>query len=187
MLKLQYFGHLMQIGNSLEKSLMLGKIEGRRRRGCQSMRRLDGITNEWSRTWTNSGRRWGTGAWRAAVHGGCRESQMTGPLNNCIAKENFPLLFKLKNRWFGAFLVTQMVKHLPAMQETWIGSLGREDPLEKGMTTLSSTFAWRIPWTEEPGRLQSMGSQTEGHHGSQGAQTLEHACIGDRQPSKFFF
>ena len=49
---------------------------------------------------------------------GCRESQMTGPLNNCIAKEKFPLLFKLKNKWFGAFLVTQMVKHLPAMQET---------------------------------------------------------------------
>ena len=43
---------------------------------------------------------------------------MTGPLNNCIAKEKFPLLFKLKNKWFGAFLVTQMVKHLPAMQET---------------------------------------------------------------------
>ena len=117
----------------------------------------------------------------------CRESQMTGPLNNCIAKEKFPLLFKLKNRWFGASLVTQMVKNLPAVQETWVGSLGLEDPLEKGMTTLSSTLVWRIPWTEKPGRLQSTGSPREGHDGSPGAQTLEHACIGDRQASKFFF
>ena len=46
-----------------------------------------------------------------------------------------------------------MVKNLPAMQETWILSLGQEDPLEKGMATHSSTLAWRIPWTEEPGML----------------------------------
>ena len=52
-----------------------------------------------------------------------------------------------------------MVKCLPAMQETWVPSLGREDPLEKEMATHSSTLAWKIPWTEEPGRLQSMGSQ----------------------------
>ena len=49
-----------------------------------------------------------------------------------------------------------MVKNLPAIQETWIKSLGREDPLEKGMATNSSILAWRIPWTEEPGGLQSM-------------------------------
>ena len=49
-----------------------------------------------------------------------------------------------------------MVKNLPAIQETWIKSLGREDPLEKGMATNSSILAWRIPWAEEPGRLQSM-------------------------------
>ena len=48
----------------------------------------------------------------------------------------------------------QMVKNLPAMQETWVQSLGREDPLEKGMTAHSSLLAWRIPWTEEPGGLQ---------------------------------
>ena len=58
-----------------------------------------------------------------------------------------------------ASLVAQMVKNLSAMQETWVQSLGWEDPLEKGMTTHSSILAWRIPWTEEPGRLQSMGSQ----------------------------
>ena len=52
-----------------------------------------------------------------------------------------------------------MVKNLHAMQETSIPSLGREDPLENGMATHSSILAWRIPWIEEPGRLQSMGSQ----------------------------
>ena len=56
-------------------------------------------------------------------------------------------------------LVAQSVKSLPAMQETWVQSLGREDPLEEEMATHSSVLAWRIPWTEEPGRLQSMGSQ----------------------------
>ena len=52
-----------------------------------------------------------------------------------------------------------MVKNLPAMQKTWAQSLGREDILEKGMATLSSILAWRIPWTKEPGGLQSLGSQ----------------------------
>ena len=58
---------------------------------------------------------------------------------------------------------SQMVKHLPAMQETWVRFLGREDPLEKEMAIHSSTVAWKIPWTEEPDRLQSMGSQRVGH------------------------
>ena len=56
-----------------------------------------------------------------------------------------------------------MVKNLPAVQETWVPSLGREDPLEKGIATHSSVLAWRIPWTEEPGGLQAMGSQRVGH------------------------
>ena len=59
--------------------------------------------------------------------------------------------------------MAQMVKHLPAMWETQVQSLGQEDPLEKEMATHSSTLAWKIPWTEEPGRLQSMGSQRVGH------------------------
>ena len=62
-----------------------------------------------------------------------------------------------------ASLVAQTVKRLSAMLETWVRSLGREYPLEKEMATHSSTFAWKIPWTEEPGRLQSMGSQKVGH------------------------
>ena len=53
----------------------------------------------------------------------------------------------------GASLVAQMVKNLPAMRETWVQSLGWENPLDEGMATHSSIFAWRIPWTEEPGRL----------------------------------
>ena len=57
-----------------------------------------------------------------------------------------------------------MVKNLPAVQETWVRSLGWEDPLEKEMATHSSILAWRIPWTENPGRLQSIGSQRVGHH-----------------------
>ena len=60
-------------------------------------------------------------------------------------------------------LVAQMVKHLPTMWETWVQSLGQEDPLEKEMATQSSTLAWEIPWTEEPGGLQPMGLQKVGH------------------------
>ena len=60
-------------------------------------------------------------------------------------------------------LVAQTVKHLPTMRETWVQPLGREDPLEKEMATHSSTVAWKIPWMEEPGRLQSMGLQRVGH------------------------
>ena len=61
-------------------------------------------------------------------------------------------------------LVAQMVKRLSTMQETWVRSLGWEDPLEKEMATHSSTFAWKIPWMEEPGRLQSTGLQRVGHN-----------------------
>ena len=60
-------------------------------------------------------------------------------------------------------LVAQTVKHLPTVRETWVRSLGQEEPLEKEMATHSSTLAWKIPWTEEPGGLQSMGSQRVGH------------------------
>ena len=59
--------------------------------------------------------------------------------------------------------MTQKVKNLPAMGETWVRSLGQEDPLEKGMVTHFSTLAWRIPWTEEPDGLQSMGLLRVGH------------------------
>ena len=59
--------------------------------------------------------------------------------------------------------MAQMVKRLPTVQETWVRFLGREDPLEKETATHSSTLAWKIPWTEEPGRLQFMRSQRVGY------------------------
>ena len=60
-------------------------------------------------------------------------------------------------------LMAQRVKHLPSMQETWVQSLGGEDPLEKEMATHSSILAWKTPWMEKPGGLQSMESQRVGH------------------------
>ena len=67
----------------------------------------------------------------------------------------------LRKQW--ASLVAQTVKRLPTMWETRVQSLGREVPLEKAVAPHSSILAWKIPWTEEPGRLQSMGSQRVGH------------------------
>ena len=64
----------------------------------------------------------------------------------------------------GFSLVVESVKYLPAMQETWVLSLGQKDPLEESMATHSSILAWGIPWTEEPGGLQSMGLQSVGYN-----------------------
>ena len=65
----------------------------------------------------------------------------------------FPSTTVWKHQFFGAYLVAQRLKHLPGMLETWVRSLGQEDPLEKEMATHSSILAWRIPWREEPGSL----------------------------------
>ena len=72
------------------------------------------------------------------------------------------LLFNMLSRLVTS-LVAQRLKSLPPMQETWVRSLGWEDPLEKEMATHSSILVWRIPWMEEPGRLQSTRSQRVGH------------------------
>ena len=87
---------------------------------------------------------------------------------NCITE--FRILFAhilsvltKKSEITRASLGAQTVKNPPAVQRTWVPSLGREDPLEEGMETHSTVLAWRIPGTEEPGGLQSMGSQTVGH------------------------
>ena len=74
-----------------------------------------------------------------------------------------------------ASLVAQMVKNLPAMQETWVRSLGQKDLLEKAMATHSSILAWRIPWTEEPGRLQSEGLQKGDT--PERLSTAQHICV----------
>ena len=74
------------------------------------------------------------------------------------------IFFRILVKSFWASKVAQMVKNQPAMKETLVCSLGWDDPLEKGMATHSSVLAWRIPWTEEPHALQSMGSQRVRHY-----------------------
>ena len=90
----------------------------------------------------------------------------------------------------GASLVAQTVKHLPAMQETWVPSLGQEDPLEKEMATQSSTLAWKIPWTEKPGGLQSMGLQRIRHNRVTSFLLLEYSktfyCVDHNKLWKIF-
>ena len=78
---------------------------------------------------------------------------------NCLWKNGYLCLFPISL----ASLVAQTVKRLPAMWETWVRFLGREDTLEKEMAIHSSTLAWKIPWTEEPDRLESMRLQRVGH------------------------
>ena len=87
----------------------------------------------------------GGGAWQATVHGVTKSQTRLKRLNMHA-------------------LVAQMVKNLPAVQETRVLFLGLEDPLEEKMAAHSSILAWKIPWREEPGGLQSMGSQRTGHH-----------------------
>ena len=124
-LKLQYFGHLMWRVDSLEKTLMLGKIEGRRRKGRQRMRWLDGITDSLD---TSLGKLWelvmDREAWRAAVHG--------------VAKSRTQLSDWTELNW--------------------------TESLKKEMATHCTILAWRIPWTEEPAGLQSMGWPRVGHN-----------------------
>ena len=84
-----------------------------------------------------------------------------------MKRQGTTILFMLHNFFFKlgtlGFLVAQRLKQLPGMQETWVWFLGQEDPLEKEMATHSRILAWKIPWTEEPGRLQSMGWQRDRH------------------------
>ena len=81
-----------------------------------------------------------------------------------MVKDASQTLVEIKTETHGeGFLVAQRVKNPPAMRETWIRSLGWEDPLEEGVATHSSILPWRIPWTEEPGGIQSMGSQRVRH------------------------
>ena len=79
-----------------------------------------------------------------------------------LRNNNIYVYMNINFIWYMS-LVAQMVKHLPTVWETWVHSLGQEDPLEKEMATHFSTLAWNIPWIEEHSRLQSMGSQRVRH------------------------
>ena len=107
-----------------------------------------------------------TGSWLALLRAEYRH-QLSGILlqGKLVILLHFFFFLIFIYLCFSASMVAQTVKNLPAMQETQVRSLIQEDPLlEEGMATYSSILAWRIPWTEEPGRLQAMGSQRVGHN-----------------------
>ena len=122
------------------------------------------MRNNFSWTWEGQGGAW-FGAWGFPGGSFCKESACNvGDLGSILGSgwspgEGIDYPFQC----FLASPMAQMVKNPPAMQETWVRSLVREIPLENGMATHSSILSWRIPWTEEPGRLQSKGSRTVVH------------------------
>ena len=96
------------------------------------------------------------------VAGGWSTSDLKGGLGGTASMIRV-VIYGLSIVWSRASPMAQMVKNLPAVQETWVRSLGQEDPLEKGMASHSSILGWRIPWAEEPGGVQSVGLQRVGH------------------------
>ena len=82
-----------------------------------------------------------------------------------------------------ASLIAQSVKNLPAMQKTWVQFLGQKNPLEKEMAIHSSALAWKIPWAEEPGGLQSMGSQKVRHNSTAQHSTAQYKVLLNRVPA----
>ena len=100
-----------------------------------------------------------------------------------LCYRNRKKIFIMESCWFDSnhnhmgFPVAQTVKNLPAVQEIWVPLLGQKDPLEEGLAAHSSVLAWRIPWTEEPGGLPSMGSHRVGHDWSDLAAAARTVCM----------
>ena len=123
------------------------------------MEKLPSLT-QWAWVWASSGRWWRTGRPIVLQSMGSQRVQHDWATEQ-TNKYTHIYVYICIHIW--ASLVAQVVKNLPAMQDTWVWSLCEEDPLEKGMATYSSIVAWRIPQAEEPGWLQAMGSQRVGH------------------------
>ena len=167
----------MQSADSLEKTLILGKIEGRRRSGWQSMKWLDGITDSMdrilSKLWEVVKDR---EAWPAAVHVGHKELDTTEQLNdndNAKAKNEIYLIQSRLPWW----LSSKQSASMQEPQKTLVQSLSCKDPLEEGVATHSRILVWSIPWTEEPGGPQSTGSQKVRHDRSDLAGNTNHSHI----------
>ena len=147
-LKLQYFGHWCEELTHLKRPWCWDRL---RARGEVDNRGWDGwmaSPTQWTWVWVNSGSWWWTGRPGVLQSMGSQRAE-----HDWVTELNWT------DASIWAPLVAQMVKNPPAMWETWVRSLGWEDPLEEGMVTHSSILAWRSPWTEGPGRLQSIGSQ----------------------------
>ena len=162
-LKLQYFHHLMWRTDSLEKTLMLGKIEGRRRRGRQRMRWLDRITDSMNMNFSNlqelvKDRE----AWHAAVHGMAKSRTRLSDWTEWWATPSYlwaPLLILDVHIYSNGFPGGSVGKEPTCNAWDPSSILHQEDFLEKEMATLSSILAWETPWKEEPGGPQYMESQ----------------------------